>query len=243
MTGRASHDCKEMELSLGVFVLGALEPAERHDVEAHLADCPRCTAILAELAPLPGLLHRLDPIEPAQHSRDTVPAAAQAEPATPVQTPLVPPELRERLLEAARADRARRRRGLAVAAIAAAAVLVGVLLAGQFPGVSWGQHGANQTTTASATDAKTAVRADVRLMPDATGSELRLHLAGVAPEEQCSLVAITTDGLRDVAATWEATYEGEAAVVGHTSFRPDQIKQLLVVTEAGRTLVQVPIHT
>jgi hypothetical protein len=65
----------------------------------------------------------------------------------------------------------------------------------------------------------------------------------VAPDEHCSLVAITSDGLRDVAATWEATYEGEAAVVGHTSFRPDQIKQLLVVTEAGRTLVQVPINS
>jgi hypothetical protein len=235
MTGRASHDCKEVELSLGVFVLGSLEPAERHAVEAHLARCSRCTSILAEFAPLPGLLHRLDPIEPA---------ATQAEPSNPVQTlPLVTPELRERLVEAARADRARRRRGLAVAAVAAAAVLLGVLLAGQLPGLPWSQDGASHTTTASATDAKTAVRADVRLMPDATGSELRLNLAGVAPDEHCSLVAITSDGLRDVAATWEATYEGEAAVVGHTSFRPDQIKQLLVVTEAGRTLVQVPINS
>jgi hypothetical protein len=243
MTGRFSHDCKEVELSLGVFVLGALEPAERHTVETHLARCSQCTAILAELAPLPGLLHRLDPIEPALKSRDTAPAAAQAPPSAPVQTmPLVPPELRERLLDAARADRARQRRRFAVAAIAAAAVLLGVLVSTQLPGVPWGHDGAN-LTTASATDAKTAVRADVRLMPDATGSELRLRLAGVAPEEHCSLVAITSDGLRDVAATWEATYAGEAAVVGHTSFRPDQIKQLLVVTEAGRTLVQVPIHS
>jgi predicted anti-sigma-YlaC factor YlaD len=234
MTGRASHDCKEVELSLGVFVLGALEPAERHAVEAHLAKCSRCTAILAELAPLPGLLHRLDPIAPAVPSEDSA----------PVQTlPLVPPELRERLFEAARADRARQRRRLVAASFAAAAVLVGVLLAGQFPGVPWGHDGASKTTVASATDAKTSVRADVRLMPDATGSELTLHLAGVAPEEHCSLVAINGDGLRDVAATWEATYAGEAAVVGHTSFRPDQIKQLVIVTEAGRTLVRVPIKT
>jgi|SRR4051812_45524749 len=240
MTGRASHDCKEIEVSLGVFVLGALEPAERHAVEAHLADCPRCTAILAELAPLPGLLHRLDPIGPDLQSRDLQPA----QPLAPVQTlPLVPPELRDRLLEAARADRAGQRRRWAVAAIATAAVLVGVLLASQFPGVPWSHAGANQTTVASATNAKTAVRADVRLRPDATGSELTLHLDGVAPEEHCSLVAINADGLRDVAATWEATYEGEAAVIGHTSFPPDQIKQLAIVTDAGRTLVQVPINS
>ena len=79
-------------------------------------------------------------------------------------------------------------------------------------------------------------------MPDDTGSALALRLTGVAPEEHCRLVAVNARGQRDVAATWEATYEGQAAVVGHTSFRPDQITRLLIVTEAGRTLVQVPIH-
>jgi anti-sigma factor RsiW len=222
-----------MELSLGVLVLGALEPAERPAVETHLAGCPRCTAILAELAPRPGLLHRLDPIEHA-------PPAPRPRVSSPLQPlPLGPPELRERLVRAARAERARRRRRWA---FAAAAVLVGVLLVGQLSGVPWGDDNANKAIVASATDAGSAVHADVRLTPDDTGSALALRLRGVAPEEHCSLVAVNADGRSDVAATWVASYQGQAAVVGHTSFRPDQITRLLVVTEAGRTLVRVPIH-
>jgi hypothetical protein len=106
---------------------------------------------------------------------------------------------------------------------------------------SSGLWGDRQATVASATDARTAVRADVRLVPDATGSELALSLTGVAPAEHCKLVAIDTRGRRDVAAAWVATYDGRATVTGHSSFRPDQITRLLVVTDAGSTLVRVPI--
>ena len=44
---------------LGAYVLGALEPAERRQVEGHLGDCPACAAELAELEPLPALLDRV----------------------------------------------------------------------------------------------------------------------------------------------------------------------------------------
>jgi len=50
--------CAEVQESLGVLVLGALDPAERETVEAHVRVCPPCAAVLAELAPLPGLLNR-----------------------------------------------------------------------------------------------------------------------------------------------------------------------------------------
>jgi hypothetical protein len=79
-------------------------------------------------------------------------------------------------------------------------------------------------------------------MPDDTGSELALNLTGVSPAEHCRLVAIDAGGRRDVAAAWVATYEGRATVTGHTSFRPDQITRLLVVTDGGTTLVRVPVR-
>ncbi|HZC40690.1 MAG TPA: zf-HC2 domain-containing protein, partial [Streptosporangiaceae bacterium] len=43
-------------MSLGVFVLGAADAAERQRVAGHLPGCPDCRAELARLAPLPGLL-------------------------------------------------------------------------------------------------------------------------------------------------------------------------------------------
>jgi hypothetical protein len=44
----------------GVYVLGALAPAQRIAFEQHLATCTECQAEVTELAVLPGLLGRLD---------------------------------------------------------------------------------------------------------------------------------------------------------------------------------------
>jgi anti-sigma factor RsiW len=45
---------------IGVYVLGALAPAERDAFERHLGECASCREEVAELAVLPGLLGRLD---------------------------------------------------------------------------------------------------------------------------------------------------------------------------------------
>jgi len=49
-------DCQEARVALGVYVLGAIDPAERARVDAHLTTCEECRAELAEFAGLPGLL-------------------------------------------------------------------------------------------------------------------------------------------------------------------------------------------
>jgi len=57
MTG--SGVCQEIRLELGVYVLGAIEAADRGAVDAHLARCAACRDQLAELAGLPVLLSRV----------------------------------------------------------------------------------------------------------------------------------------------------------------------------------------
>jgi Putative zinc-finger len=54
--GSRPWDCSEARVALGVYVLGAIDPAERVLLEAHLATCEACQAELAELADLPALL-------------------------------------------------------------------------------------------------------------------------------------------------------------------------------------------
>jgi predicted anti-sigma-YlaC factor YlaD len=51
--------CGEIRLELGVYVLGAIETADRRAVDAHLACCAGCRGQLAELAGLPELLSRV----------------------------------------------------------------------------------------------------------------------------------------------------------------------------------------
>ncbi|MPZ86370.1 MAG: hypothetical protein GEV28_40775 [Actinophytocola sp.] len=46
-------------ITLGAYLLGALEPSERYEFEAHLAGCETCRAELIRLAPLPGMLNQI----------------------------------------------------------------------------------------------------------------------------------------------------------------------------------------
>ncbi|MGW5194203.1 anti-sigma factor family protein [Kribbella sp. NPDC004138] len=49
-------------MSIGAYVLGALEASERRAVEEHLASCTACRETLLQFAHLPGLLHAV-PVE------------------------------------------------------------------------------------------------------------------------------------------------------------------------------------
>ena len=79
-------DCTDARPSLGVYVLGAIDPAERALVDAHLLTCRDCRDELAGLAGLPALLARVNPDEISRiTSEDTVrdgrrrPAAGRAD--------------------------------------------------------------------------------------------------------------------------------------------------------------------
>src|ERR1700722_19240444 len=68
MTGSA--DCRDIRHALGVYVLGAIDPAERSMVDAHLSTCPECREELAGLAGLPALLRRVPGGEARQLADD-----------------------------------------------------------------------------------------------------------------------------------------------------------------------------
>ena len=72
-------DCTDARLSLGVYVLGAIDPAERALVDAHLVTCRDCRDELAGLAGLPALLARVNPDEISRiRADDTVRAGSYA---------------------------------------------------------------------------------------------------------------------------------------------------------------------
>ena len=55
--------CREIRQALGVYVLGAIDPAERAQVDEHLATCPDCREELASLAGLPAMLRKVPIVE------------------------------------------------------------------------------------------------------------------------------------------------------------------------------------
>jgi hypothetical protein len=218
MTTMAGQEqCPRAEESLGALVLGALDPVERDQVEAHVRSCASCSAILGELAPLPGLLHRID---------------------LPTAEGPPPQDLLERAIAQARGEEAvepLRRRWKAVAAAGAAAAAAAILVVGML--VS--SH--PQSVTVSATSAGTDVSARVVVTPTDSGTELALTLEGVPAGEHCQLVAVGRDGSREVASTWIANYEGEAVVTGNTSVTRADLRRLDITTTDGQTLVTIDV--
>ena len=50
---------------VGAYSMGLLEEEDRREFEDHLAGCPACTAELAELSPMKGLLRGVEPARTA----------------------------------------------------------------------------------------------------------------------------------------------------------------------------------
>jgi len=68
----SSGDCTNIRAQLGVYVFGAITPADRVTVVRHLATCPPCRDELAGLAGLPGLLLRPPVVAAAFHDDPAV---------------------------------------------------------------------------------------------------------------------------------------------------------------------------
>ncbi|GAA4242550.1 anti-sigma-L factor RslA [Actinomadura meridiana] len=233
------NGCVDVRTSLGVYVLGALDPAERSQVEAHLAGCPACRDELVGLAGLPAMLGRVD-------------EAQLTEMAGP------PPELLDGLLARAAERRQGRlallRRRVGWAPIAAAACLL--LVVGAVFGVLMFPSDTDETatppppaTSATSTSGErigaenpaTNIKAYVVLKEKKWGTEVELHLAGVPKGSHCRLLVVARDGRRDALGSWYVPYEkGYGEYVGSTMFPRGQLFSLEIVGLDGTPLLTIP---
>jgi Putative zinc-finger len=221
--GRMNASCNSLErLSLGAYVLGALDPVERAAVDAHLAGCPACRDELAGLAAMPGLLSRVrveDVLEPA-----------------PSPTPAAADRLIGRLRAARRARR--RRLGAAAGAVALAAI-AGAIVIGTYN--TGGSGASKDVASISASDARTGVTASFGVRPAPWGTAVRVRLRGVPPNTRCKLIAYSRGGGREVAGTWRATYDGTADVQTATAIPRGRLAAFEVATAGGHRLVRAAL--
>lgn len=220
-----------LRLSLGAYLLGALDPAERAAVETHLGGCAPCREELSGLAGLPGLLGRLTTEEAV---------AAGALPGAPVD----PGQqvLQRALTAVARQRHRQRRRGLSAAAAAVLIAAGGAAAAGMVLTTNGDRTVAPAGRTISAIDPGTHVQATATLRGGPAGTAIALRLADVTPGLQCRLVAVATDGRREVAGSWRVAYQGQADVDASTAIPAEELATLQVVTTGGTRLVTLPAH-
>jgi predicted anti-sigma-YlaC factor YlaD len=232
-----ANPCAESRLSLGAYVVGALDPSDRSRVDAHLATCVGCREELAAFAGLPGLLGRVSIAE------------VEVAPEPPS------PELLQRLLTAVARERRRDRR-VRWLAVSAAAVVVAAAASVTGLAVNASHHSTTPATenaaTFTATDPVTHVTASVVEWPKAWGAalEVKIDTAQLAGQvagyangvDRCQLVAVAANGTKDVAASWSATSSGNIVAQGATAFATADIASFEVMS-GNKMLVSIPAHS
>jgi hypothetical protein len=219
--------CAQCRNELGVYVLGAIGPAERAQVDQHLAGCPWCREELAGLAALPGLLHRVPP--------DVALRAWTDDPRGPLPGPPV-----DRLIRRVAAIR-RRRRLMA----AAAALLIGLAAATglhviQGRPASTAAAAPRWTDTATGASAATGARATVRYAAQPWGAELEVRVTGVPAGTRCQLRVINAQGQDIGAGGWIITAGSQHAWYPASVPWPAASLRGFAITSGSQTLVSIP---
>jgi hypothetical protein len=231
MTGLS--ECSEIRHALGVYVLGAIEPAERSVVDAHLSHCLGCREELAGLAGLPALLGRV-PLEDAERLALGDEELEEA-----------PAELLDALLARVSARRrARRWRGFAAAAAAAVIALGGGGLAGA---VVMSHHHASapgaeqeQSYLVRGSDPATHVNAAVYYAAAASGTTMQVQVTGIPEGTRCKFWVTTVSGRHLLVGGW--TVSGPEAgnwYSASTAAAASQLRSFDISGAGGKVLVTV----
>ena len=153
MTDYSHADIEEL---LGAYSLDAVEPDERDAIEAHLPDCPRCRAEVADLREVAALLANNDEDAP-EGVWDRIVEAIEE----------VPPPMRLDL------HRRRSHRGVVTAALAAAAAVAILVLGWQVHDLR-NQNGHIERQLAAADETRDALNAANVAMLDPSSRVARL---------------------------------------------------------------------
>jgi len=191
MSGMAG--CREIRQALGVYVLGAIDPAERAQVDEHLATCPECREELASLAGLPAMLRKV-PIVEAERL-----AAADSE-GTEVPSEEMLRSLVGRTVNVRRIHRWRTVAAAAAVAIMAlaggAAVTNALQSSPGHPAVAWHM--------ASATGPVPGARLTVKYRHQPWGTQMEINIKGLRPGSVCNLQVTDKSGTTMPVGSWVA---------------------------------------
>jgi anti-sigma factor RsiW len=181
MTIDSGHACREIRQLLGVYVVGAIDPAERSLVDEHLGHCPSCRDELAGLAGLPAMLSRVPAGDVERLSLAPTGLPEMAEPSA---------ELLNSLLGRVTAKR-RTRMWRSALAVAAAIVIAG---GGAAVATELATPAAAGWEVASGASASTHVAAVVDYAPTAFGTAMRVRVSGIKPGTTCQFWVIGKNG-------------------------------------------------
>jgi anti-sigma-K factor RskA len=233
MTGPA---CRNVRQALGVYVVGAIDPAERMLVDLHVATCAECREELAGLAALPALLALVPAHDAERLMAESTELREFEEP---------PAELLASLLCEVSARRAAGRWWGIVASAAAVVLAVAVGVTGAHilarstpapPPVAVGR-----VETVSAYNPQTQVGAVVSYKATSWGTMMDVRVTGVPAGTTCQLWVVNIDGTRSPAGSWKVAYgHTHADYPGSAELAAKDVSQFQI-TSGPQVEVTVPV--
>ncbi len=224
--------CHDMRQSLGVYIVGALDPSERMLVDLHLAGCQECREELAGLAGLPALLGRV----PARDAERVILESAELR---DLEEP--PAELLARLLKEVAARRATGRwRGILAAAAAVVFAIASGVAGAHFliPGSqSQAPVAAEQV---SASNPVTGVAATVSYRDVKWGTTIDVKVSGVPAGTSCTLWVVNEDGTRFPAGGWSVPTGTDGADYPAASALQEKDVAAFQIWSNGQELLNIP---
>jgi hypothetical protein len=223
-------------------VLGAIDPAERALVDAHLVTCRDCRDELAGLAGLPALLARVNPDEISRiRADDTVRAGTYAG-----ADDRPPGELIGTVLDLAEARRRRTRWRFAAAAAAVVAIAGGLFgglssitttRAVPIPVSPAGTH----WETVEATSKVTGASASVAYSHELWGDAFEVLVDHIPVGTTCQLWVVHPDGTRTQVAAWTtAKDEGNVWYSGSMAATAQPISKFQITADHKVLLTAMP---
>jgi hypothetical protein len=224
--------CRAIRQLLGVYVLGAIEPAERALVDEHLGECQPCRDELAGLAGLPAMLSRVPVADVERLALQATGLPGREEP---------PAELLDSLLRRVSAKRRSRMwRGVAAATavlVAAGGAAAGSQLAGAHSARPW-----SEVVTGS--NARTNIAAEVDYSPTGWGTAMRVQVSGINPGTACKFWVVQKDGKVSLAGTWTVSanyYQHQGWYQTASQVKPSSVEGFQITAgHTNKVLVSIP---
>ena len=227
--------CREIRQALGVYVLGAIDPAERAQVDEHLASCQECREELASLAGLPAMLRKVPIVEAERLAAPEQDPELAGVPSAEMLTSLI-----------ARTTNVRRiHRWRSVAAAAAVAIVAlggGVAVANALQPPAPSQHGQPATVAWQQTSGSGPVAgAHLTVKLPATSPGARrwmVNVTGLQPGSVCQFQVMDATGGTSVVGSWKL-WPGDSWYPASTWLGEQDLRSFQVTID-GKVVASAP---
>jgi hypothetical protein len=229
--------CEGIRPALGVYLVGAIAPADRAAVDRHLAGCADCREELAGLASLPGRLGSVAAADVTRMDWEDHADPGKGRPGMPLTG----------LLE--RAARLRRHlmwrwvAGAVAVAVMAGGGAVAVSRVLYPPALRPAAAAQPWLTTVQGSNPGTGAAATVGYRPQPWGLELHVQVSGIPAGTKCELQVLGPDGREAAAGGWtvSATHP-DAWYPASSPFPGSSVRGFVITTAGGQALVSVPVR-